>query len=180
MFINIDNKKKVIAGILVVLLIVTLGYLWKSMRTRHERSATSPTVTEAVVKQTTGVAVVPKASETDNDLEVNQRYRASINGSLVDVPVTTTGATKTVVTQEIDMTKVINTATAIERERVRKEYVKNWEVGVGVGSHEGDLYIPIELQRNYAPNKAIAAEIHLAPKGQPRINGWEVKHKWKF
>ena len=61
---------------------------------------------------------------------------------------------------------------------------KAWEVSAGVGSHRGDAYIPVGVQRNYAPNKAVAAEVHLVPedlvKGKIKISGWEVKYVLRF
>ena len=56
---------------------------------------------------------------------------------------------------------------------------KSWELSAGLGSHRGDAYIPVGVQRNYAPNKAVAAEVHLVPedlaKGKIKTSGWEVK-----
>ena len=61
---------------------------------------------------------------------------------------------------------------------------KAWELSAGVGSHRGDAYIPLGVQRNYAPQKAVAAEVHLVPedlaKGTIKTSGWEVKHVWRF
>ncbi len=61
---------------------------------------------------------------------------------------------------------------------------KSWEISAGVGSHQGDVYLPVGLQRNYSPNKALAAEVHLVPedltKGKIKTSGWEVKHVWRF
>jgi len=61
---------------------------------------------------------------------------------------------------------------------------KSWELSAGVGSHRGDSYIPLGVQRNYAPNKAVAAEVHLVPeelaKGKIKTSGWEVRHVWRF
>lgn len=56
---------------------------------------------------------------------------------------------------------------------------KSWELSAGVGSHRGDVYIPLGLQRNYAPHKAVAAEVHLVPE-TTNISGWEVKHVWRY
>jgi hypothetical protein len=61
---------------------------------------------------------------------------------------------------------------------------KSWEISVGVGSHRGDVYIPVGIQRNYAPHKAVAAEVHFVPdemtKGKIKTSGWEVKHVWRY
>ena len=61
---------------------------------------------------------------------------------------------------------------------------KAWELSAGVGSHRGDAYMPLGVQRNYAPHKAVAAEVHLVPeelvRGKIKASGWEVKHVWRF
>jgi len=61
---------------------------------------------------------------------------------------------------------------------------KSWEISAGVGNHEGNMYIPVGVQRNYAANKAVAVEVHLGPedlaKGKIKTSGWEVKHVWRF
>lgn len=56
---------------------------------------------------------------------------------------------------------------------------RNWEWSAGYGRHNGDDYIPIELQRNYSKDKAVEAEIHLEPSKPKNITGWEVKHAVK-
>ena len=55
----------------------------------------------------------------------------------------------------------------------------DWEIGVGYGNHDGKSYIPVEAQRNYAKHKAIAAEIHM-DTGLRKVEGYEVKHVWRF
>ena len=61
---------------------------------------------------------------------------------------------------------------------------KAWEISAGVGNHQGDTYIPIGVQRNYAARKAVAAEVHLVPeelaKGKIKTSGWEVRHLWRY
>lgn len=181
------HKKEILCVVLLVIATATLTwYLTKPKATIP--NVIPETVKDAKVEQKTSLQVVPKTSKNDNDLEVTQHYKANINGATVEVPVVSKeiakDGTKAVVTQEVDMTKVINSALTIEREKVKQEYKKNWEIGTGIGSHNGDVYIPIEAQRNYATDKAISAEIHLDAdellKGHPKVEGWEVKHKWKF
>lgn len=61
---------------------------------------------------------------------------------------------------------------------------KAWELSTGVGWHQGDVYLPVGVQRNYAAHKAIAVEVHLMPGELARKNiktsGWEVRHAWRF
>ena len=120
---------------------------------------------------TTSLEAAQKANPQDPDLVITQKYTAVINGEKVEAQVKPvvnpkgTGTTATV-TQEIDITNLV------------KKAQPNWELGVGVGYHK-DLYIPISLQRNYAPKKAIAGEVHLdASTAKP--TGYEIQHTWFF
>lgn len=56
---------------------------------------------------------------------------------------------------------------------------KNWEVGAGVGVHEGNHYIPLSIQRNYDRNHSIQFEAHYDLKDQ-KVNGGEVQWKVHF
>lgn len=38
---------------------------------------------------------------------------------------------------------------------------RNWEAGIGVGVQDGNVYVPISLQRNYDKNHSVEAEVHL-------------------
>ena len=51
----------------------------------------------------------------------------------------------------------------------------DWEVGIGYGNHDGQSYVPVELQRNYAKHKAVAVEVHM-DTGLKKVEGYEVKH----
>lgn len=51
-------------------------------------------------------------------------------------------------------------------------------MSTGLGIHEGNVYIPIEFQRNYFKDHAIAAEVHIKLSGKDdskKVNGGEVK-----
>ncbi|WP_196599113.1 hypothetical protein [Pectinatus frisingensis] len=53
---------------------------------------------------------------------------------------------------------------------------RNWEIGTGIGEHNGDFYVPVSIQRNYSKNHSIEAEIHLDKdivKGH--VSGGELK-----
>ncbi len=85
--------------------------------------------------------------------------------------------------EKTDRTAVVKNDTA-KVDVLKINLDKAWELSAGVGSHRGDAYIPVGVQRNYAPNKAVAAEVHLVPedlvKGKIKTSGWEVKHVWRF
>lgn len=56
---------------------------------------------------------------------------------------------------------------------------RNWELGVGMGIHDGKTYIPVSLQRNYSKNHSIAVELHYDLKDN-KVNGGEVQWKVHF
>ena len=56
---------------------------------------------------------------------------------------------------------------------------RNWELGVGMGVHDGKTYIPVSLQRNYSKNHSVAAELHYDLKDN-KVNGGEVQWKVHF
>ena len=56
---------------------------------------------------------------------------------------------------------------------------RNWELGVGMGIHDGKTYIPVSLQRNYSKNHSVAVELHYDLKDN-KVNGGEVQWKVHF
>jgi len=83
-----------------------------------------------------------------------------------------------------DRTAVVKNDTAYKVDVLKINLEKSWGLSAGIGSHRGDAYIPVGVQRNYAPNRAVAAEVHLVPedlaKGKVTTSGWEVKHVWRY
>ena len=86
--------------------------------------------------------------------------------------------------EKTDRTAVVKNDTEYKVDVLKINLDKTWELSTGLGFHRGDAYIPLGVQRNYAPNKAVAAEVHLVPedlaKGKIKASGWEVKHVWRF
>ena len=86
--------------------------------------------------------------------------------------------------EKTDRTAVVKNDTDYKVDVLKINLDKSWELSAGVGSHCGDAYIPLGVQRNYASHKAVAAEVHLVPedlaKGKIKASGWEVKHVWRF
>ena len=86
--------------------------------------------------------------------------------------------------EKADRTAVVKNDTDYKVDVQKINLDKAWELSAGLGSHRGDAYIPLGVQRNYAPNKALAAEVHLVPgdlaKGKIKTSGWEVKHVWRY
>ena len=86
--------------------------------------------------------------------------------------------------EKTDRTAVVKNDTDYKVDVLKINLDKAWELSAGLGSHRGDAYIPLGVQRNYAPNKALAAEVHLVPgdlaKGKIKTSGWEIKHVWRY
>jgi len=86
--------------------------------------------------------------------------------------------------EKTDRTAGVKNDTEYKVDVLKINLDKAWELSAGVGCHQGDVYIPVGVQRNYAPNKAVAAEVHLVPedlaKGKIKTSGWEVKHVWRY
>ena len=86
--------------------------------------------------------------------------------------------------EKTDRTAVVKNDTEYKVDVLKINLDKAWELSAGVGSHRGDAYMPLGVQRNYAPHKAVAAEVHLVPeelvRGKIKASGWEVKHVWRY
>ena len=86
--------------------------------------------------------------------------------------------------EKTDRTAVVKNDTDYKVDVLKINLDTSWELSAGVGSHCGDAYIPLGVQRNYASHKAVAAEVHLVPeelaRGKIKTSGWEVKHVWRY
>ena len=124
----------------------------------------------------TNVTATLKESPSEPDVILTNTYVANVNGEILKIPVVTPhelnsldAKTTGKITQTIDLTHVVN--------NMNNKYKKNWEVGIGYGTHNGKSYVPVEIQRNYKEDKAISIEFHKTTKG---TQGYEIKHKWKL
>ena len=86
--------------------------------------------------------------------------------------------------EKTDRTTVVKNDTEYKVDVLKINLDKAWELSAGVGSHRGDAYMPLGVQRNYAPHKAVSAEVHLVPedlaKGKIKTSGWEVKYVLRY
>ena len=130
-------------------------------------------------------SVVPKS---DSDLVIEHHYKATIDGEVVSVPIHTVsnpvpvpnGSIATYpdnpsslgntvsFSQELDLTPLLSDY----------EHKKNWEVGAGVGCHDGDVYFPVSVQRNFRHDRAVEGVVHLSDSGS--VTGGEVLYKHRF
>lgn len=153
-----------------------LGYFCYSYT--HQTTSTTITTnndhpTTAINSDTT-VTVTPKT--TEDDLIVENKYIAKVNGETLEVPIKTTTLNDSkevtaTVSSTIDLTPVV-------KKMADNEYKRNWEVSTGFGkTHDGDFYVPIGIQRNFNYNRAIEVSVGLS---KDHIENIQVTHKWKF
>ena len=166
-----NKNLQLIVSLTLGILLGSFGFYWFSKQT--PTAVATPAATNKQLSTTTSLSVTPKDSPEAPDLAVNQKY--------VEVPITnvqaqgnTTSASPTSATpytatvqQEVDITPLVNLM------------VPRWELGVGLGRHESDTYIPVSMQRNYTYNKAVQLELHIDPSDQ-KVTGVELQHKWRF
>ena len=159
-----DNKDLVMVVFMILSLLLTLfGHKSPEVPSKDTDVPKVETTTELEVSQ--------KETPESPDLVVGQKYVAVINDKRVEVPIkvtkSTTEGTTATLKQEIDVSQLV------------EPLIPDWEVGVGVGQHDGDLYYPVSLQRNYKANKAIRVELHIKDD-LSKVNGYEVQHVWTF
>ena len=173
---NTNRVLKITVGVLILLLLsVSVYFLY--IKEDKASAPVSSTRTNPTVQ--TELVVTEKTSEDDPDLRVSQTYKAVINDQEIEVPViakttapssaaTGTSGNTASLRQEIDVTPIVN------------QLVPDWELGAGVGTRKnGDVYIPVSIQRNYEARKGIQVELHIDSKDQ-KIDGVEIQHKWRF
>lgn len=57
---------------------------------------------------------------------------------------------------------------------------KDWSAGTGLGVHNGDVYVPVSVSRQYDNNKAVEVQVNLDPSKNMKPEGVQVMHKWYF
>ena len=86
--------------------------------------------------------------------------------------------------EKTDRTDVVKNDTEYKVDVLKINLDKAWELSTGIGSHHGDTYIPVGVQRNYASNKALAVEVQLGlddlTKAKIKTSGWEVKYVLRY
>lgn len=128
---------------------------------------------------TSEIQASQKVSESEPDLILDTKYTAQLNGHKVTVPIRKTTMSNTEkpkggtnvtasVTQELDVSNLV------------EPLLPDWEVGVGIGVHDSNVYVPVAIQRNYKIDRAVEAVIHLDSRNHLKPNGISIMHKWKF
>lgn len=169
-FINkLKNDKHFI--VLIILLLISLFKLW------YTHKDTSETTTKVVhqentsipqINTTTVLTATPKATHNSPDLVVSTKYKAEINGQIIEVPLKSSKETNTyILRQTVDVSDFI------------KDQIPTWSVGIGVGYRGNEVYYPLSVERSLDLNKAVRFEVHL-DKTLRHSEGVEVHYVYRF
>lgn len=134
---------------------------------------------------TSSFSVVPKTSPDDSDLVIEHHYKATIDGEVVNVPIRNVSNPTSVsspdnVDNSVSFGSTVNYKQELDLTPLLSDYEhkKNWEVGAGVGCHDGDVYFPVSVQRNLSHDRAVEGVVHLSDSGS--VTGGEVLYKQQF
>ena len=174
------NKILTKTHIMYLIIVILVGSLWFTLSRSTEGNI--PGIPQEISKVipkipiNTQVDVLPRSSNKDNNVELDQTYTARINGQTVSVPIVTKdnpNGVKGSIKQEIDITPIVSRIAQAERIQ--------WEAGVGLGVHNGDPYIPVVIQRNFDKTSAIELEVHVKPSVKDlQVTGGSLMYKKLF
>lgn len=177
---------KIMPYVVVVAIPVILGLfvLLLFIPSSHRQSSPAPNnVGNNNPEITSSFSVAPKTSPDDSDLVIEHHYKATIDGEVVTVPIHNVSNPNPVPVSNTDTAHSLGSSVSFSQELDLTpllsdyEHKKNWEVGAGVGCHDGDVYFPVSVQRNFSRG-AVEGVVHLSDSGS--VNGGEVLFKKRF
>lgn len=170
---------------LVIIIITGVFKHWYSRGSVHSvpHKDTVKTVEDKVTS--TGTITVTPNKEPNDVLVIHESLVASNGHRRVEVPIRNTKTP--IATPNSDNynsdnpnNKTVTYENKIDVSALVRPLVPKWEIGTGVGTHRGDVYVPVSVQRDYKVDKAVRVEVHLDPKDRMAPKGIEVQHIWKF
>lgn len=175
---------------LTLLLIIITGVFkhWYSRSSGHSipnKDTIKATETTDKVTSTGTITVTPN-KEPNDVLVVHESLVASNGHRKVEVPIKSIKAPITVDNPSNNPdtpnnnNKTVTYENKIDVSALVRPLVPKWEIGTGVGTHRGNVYVPVSVQRDYKVDKAVRVEVHLDPKDRMAPKGVEVQHIWKF
>lgn len=175
------TKRTIIIGVILCLIITAAVMFFRHNRDNEVKKPSVSSSPSATIQS--NLVVTEKTSEDDPDLRVSQTYKAIINNQEIEVPVSASTTSKTTASSSAATGTPGNTASLrqeIDVTPIVRQLVPDWELGVGIGKQrDGDVYIPVSIQRNYETHKGLQVELHVDTKDQ-KIDGIEIQHKWRF
>ena len=179
---------------LTLLIIIITGVFkhWYSRSSGHSipHKDTIKATNEDTNKVTsTGTIMVTPNKEPNDVLVVHESLVASNGNRKVEVPIRNIKApiynpnynNPSDNNPATPINKTVTYENKIDVSALVRPLVPKWEIGTGVGTHRGNVYIPVSVQRDYkGVDKAVRVEVHLDPKDRMAPKGVEVQHIWKF
>lgn len=178
-------------GLLLTLLIIIISGVFKHWYSRSSGHSTphknTIKATESSEKVTsTGTITVTPNKEPNDVLVIHESLVASNGHRKVEVPIRNIKVPIIVDNPSDnnnpnpDNNKTVTYENKIDVSALVRPLVPKWEIGTGVGTHRGNVYVPVSVQRDYKVDKAVRVEVHLDPKDRMAPKGVEVQHIWKF
>lgn len=176
-------------GLLLTLLIIIISGFFKHWYSRGSVHSVPHKDTVKVHEDkeitSTGTITVTPNREPNDVLVIHESLVASNGNRRVEVPIRNI---KTPITDNYNSdtpnsnttNKTVTYENKIDVSALVRPLVPKWEIGTGVGTHRGNVYIPVSIQRDYKVDKAVRVEVHLDPKDRMAPKGVEVQHIWKF
>ena len=180
---------------LTLLIIIITGVFkhWYSRGSVHSvpHKDTIKNTNESSKVTSTGTITVTPNKESTDVLVVHESLVASNGTRKVEVPIRNIKAPITVDNNynkpsdtpnnnNNNNNKTVIYENKIDVSALVRPLVPKWEIGTGVGTHRGNVYVPVSVQRDYKVDKAVRIEVHLDPKDRMAPKGVEVQHIWKF
>jgi len=199
----LKEQKKFLAILLVSFIIysVLFAWLWQRTKQAEERNQRAVVLQQEQLQRMDFLAMELHISQT-NAIELQAAYEQekrrppaasftvqapNLEAAAEQVAERINSEDKTLppsALEKTDRTVVVKDDRDYKVDVLKINLDKSWEISAGVGNHQGDTYIPVGVQRNYAAHKAVAAEVHLVPeelaKGKIKTSGWEVKHVCRY
>lgn len=176
-------------GLFLTLLIIIITGVFKHWYSRSSGHSIphkdTVKATENADKVTsTGTITITPNKEPNDVLVVHESLVASNGHRKVEVPIKNIKAPIPVdnpnYNNPSNPNKTVTYENKIDVSALVRPLVPKWEIGTGVGTHRGNVYVPVSVQRDYKVDKAVRVEVHLDPKDRMAPKGVEVQHIWKF
>lgn len=177
---------------LTLLIIIITGVFkhWYSRSSGHSiphKDTIKATNEDTKVTSTGTITVIPN-KEPNDVLVIHESLVASNGNRKVEVPIRNIKAPiykpdsdNNPSTPATPNNKTVTYENKIDVSALVRPLVPKWEIGTGVGTHRGNVYVPVSVQRDYkGVDKAVRVEVHLDPKDRMAPKGVEVQHIWKF
>ena len=170
---NLINKKLIKYTLLILssLAVILTSYIagYKDGRNKNRPTVNNYQTHDQLPTIKTKLSIKEKEKPTDDDLQMEQTYVATINQHTYRLPVK--NVTKDNMTATIDQTIDL---TPLLKDTLEKK--RPWEIGVGVGVQDNKFYVPVSVQRNYNNKHALELQLNIGHNNSI-ITGGQLLYK---